>query len=83
MAATTRCRLERQRAKNERSLQNAIRQEELRIQQARASEEHLRLQQQIRTARNELHQKAPNAVVINNKGSRTVLRRREQQPEDQ
>mmetsp|Transcript_1815 Transcript_1815/g.3395 ORF Transcript_1815/g.3395 Transcript_1815/m.3395 type:complete len:155 (-) Transcript_1815:77-541(-) len=83
VAATTRRRLERQRAKNERSLQNAIRQEELRRQQARAFEDHLRLQQEIRTARNELNQKAPNAVVINNKGSRTVLRRREQQPEDQ
>jgi len=63
VAATTRCRLERQRAKNERSLQNAIRQEELRIQQARASEDHLRLQQQIRTARNELHQKARQLLI--------------------
>lgn len=63
VAATTRRRLERQRAKNERSLENAIRQEELRRQTQAAFEDHLKQQQQIREQREALHQRARQLLV--------------------
>eukprot|EP00531_Pseudo-nitzschia_arenysensis_P014868 CAMPEP_0116131646 /NCGR_PEP_ID=MMETSP0329-20121206/9119_1 /TAXON_ID=697910 /ORGANISM="Pseudo-nitzschia arenysensis, Strain B593" /LENGTH=639 /DNA_ID=CAMNT_0003626095 /DNA_START=127 /DNA_END=2046 /DNA_ORIENTATION=- len=63
VAATTRRRLERQRAKNERSFQNAIRQEELRRQTQAAFEDHLKQQQAIREQKEALHQRARQLLV--------------------
>ncbi len=63
VAATTRRRLERQRAKNERSFQNAIRQEELRRQTQAAFEDHLKQQQVIRDQKELLHQRARQLLV--------------------
>mmetsp|Transcript_8232 Transcript_8232/g.9481 ORF Transcript_8232/g.9481 Transcript_8232/m.9481 type:complete len:765 (-) Transcript_8232:364-2658(-) len=62
--ATTRRRLERQRAKNERTFQNAIRQKELRKQQAVAFEDHLLQQQEIRTANKIVHQRARQLILV-------------------
>ena len=63
VAATTRRRLERQRAKNEKSFQNAVRQEELRRQTQAAFEDHLRQQQAIREQKEALHQRARQLLV--------------------
>ena len=63
VAATTRRRLERQRAKNEKSFQNAVRQEELRRQTKAAFEDHLRQQQAIREQKDALHQRARQLLV--------------------
>jgi hypothetical protein len=63
VAITTRRRLERQRAKNERSFQNAIRQEELKRQTTAAFEDHLKQQQEIRTAKEAFHQRARQLLV--------------------
>mmetsp|Transcript_5993 Transcript_5993/g.14866 ORF Transcript_5993/g.14866 Transcript_5993/m.14866 type:complete len:647 (-) Transcript_5993:157-2097(-) len=63
VAVTTRRRLERQRAKNERSFQNAIRQEELRRQNAAAFADHLKQQQEIRTAQQKIHQRARQLLI--------------------
>ena len=63
VAVTTRRRLERQRAKNERSFQNAIRQEELRRQTQAAFEDHLKQQQVIRERKEVLHQRARQLLV--------------------
>mmetsp|Transcript_12177 Transcript_12177/g.28917 ORF Transcript_12177/g.28917 Transcript_12177/m.28917 type:complete len:650 (-) Transcript_12177:191-2140(-) len=57
-AATTRRRLERQRAKNERTFRNALRQEELRRQAEAAFEDHLRVAQAKREADRSLHRRA-------------------------
>lgn len=63
VAITTRRRLERQRAKNERSFQNAIRQEELKRQTQAAFEDHLKQQQEIREAKEVFHQRARQILV--------------------
>ena len=63
VAITTRRRLERQRAKNERSFQNAIRQEELKRQTQAAFEDHLKQQQEIREAKEAFHQRARQLLV--------------------
>lgn len=62
-AETTRRRLERQRAKNERSVQNAIRQEELRRQTQLAFEDHLREQQEKRDARKKIMVRAQQLLI--------------------
>ena len=62
-AETTRRRLERQRAKNERSVQNAIRQEELRRQTQLAFEDHLRVQQEKRDGDRELMRRARQLLI--------------------
>jgi hypothetical protein len=56
-------RLERQRAKNERSVQNTIRQEELRRQTQLAFEDHLRVEQEKREVKKELFTKAQQLLV--------------------
>ncbi|KAG7342514.1 hypothetical protein IV203_007607 [Nitzschia inconspicua] len=56
-------RLERQRAKNERSAINAHRQEELRRQAHLAFQDHLQRQQQLRTAKNELKRRARQLLI--------------------
>ena len=60
---TTRRRLERQRAKNERSVQNILRQDELRRQTQLAFEDHLRVQQEKRDAKKELYTKAQQILI--------------------
>jgi hypothetical protein len=60
---TTRRRLERQRAKNERSVQNMLRQEELRRQTQLAFEDHLRVQQDKRDTKKELYTKAQQLLI--------------------
>lgn len=60
---TTRRRLERQRAKNERSVQNIKRQEELRRQTQLAFEDHLRVQQEKRDAKREVFSRAQQLLV--------------------
>jgi hypothetical protein len=62
-AETTRRRLERQRAKNEISVQNAIRQEELRRQTHLAFQDHLRVQQEKRTAQKKLFTRARQSLI--------------------
>lgn len=62
-AETTRRRLERQRLKNERSVQNAIRQEELRRQTHLAFQDHLRMEQEKRDANKELFARAQQLLV--------------------
>jgi len=62
-AETTRRRLLRQRAKNERSVQNALRQEELRRQTALAFQDHLRAQQEKRDAKRELVKRAQQLLI--------------------
>lgn len=62
-AETTRRRLERQRAKNERSVQNAIRQEELRRQTHLAFQDHLKSQQEKRENEKELFTKARQLII--------------------
>ena len=62
-AEATRHRLERQRAKNERSAQNAIRQEELRRQTHLAFQDHLQRQQEIRDEKNELMKRARQILI--------------------
>jgi len=59
----TRKRLERQRAKNERSALSALRQEQIRQQRAKEFEEHLRVMQQRREAKEERYRKARQLVV--------------------
>lgn len=56
-------RLERQRAKNERSVQNTMRQGELRRQTQLAFEDHLRVQQEKRDAKKELFTRAQQLLV--------------------
>jgi len=63
LAQATRRRLERQRAKNETTFQNAIRQKELRRQTQAAFEDHLRQQQEIREQKEALHQKARQLLI--------------------
>lgn len=60
---TTRRRLERQRAKNERSVQNILRQEELRRQTRLAFEDHLRVEQEKRDAKKDLYVKAQQLLI--------------------
>ena len=60
---TTRRRLERQRAKNERSVQNILRQDELRRQTQLAFEDHLRVQQEKRDTKKELYTKAQQLLI--------------------
>ena len=62
-AEVTRLRLERQRAKNERSAQNALRQEELRRQAHLAFQDHLRVQQEKRDEMKKLFTKARQLIV--------------------
>ena len=62
-AETTRKRLERQRAKNERSVQNAIRQEELQRQNALAFQDHLRVQQEKREVKREIFTRAQQLLI--------------------
>jgi hypothetical protein len=62
-AETTRKRLLRQRAKNERSVQNALRQKELRRQAALAFEDHLRTQQEIRDSKKQLVRRAQQLLI--------------------
>lgn len=62
-AETTRRRLERQRAKNERSVENARRQEELRRQTHLAFQDHLRMEQQKRDGRKEIFRKARQVLI--------------------
>jgi hypothetical protein len=62
-AEATRHRLERQRAKNERSAENAIRQEELRRQTHLAFQDHLQRQQEIRDEKNELMRRARQLLI--------------------
>jgi hypothetical protein len=62
-AETTRRRLERQRAKNERSVQNAIRQEELRRQTHLAFQDHLLVQQEKRDYEKELLTRGRQLVI--------------------
>eukprot|EP00980_Cylindrotheca_fusiformis_P020994 scaffold7987_cov200-Cylindrotheca_fusiformis.AAC.23 len=62
-AETTRRRLERQRAKNERSAQNAIRQEELRRQTQLAFQDHLMAQQEKRDYEKKLFTRARQLVI--------------------
>ena len=59
----TRQRLERQRKKNTRTAQNAIRQEALRLERAREFEEHLKVMEQRRGAKEERFAKARQLVV--------------------
>jgi len=63
VVVTTRRRLERQRAKNERSFENALRQEELQRQTRAAFEDHLLQQQEIRERKEALHQRARQGLV--------------------
>lgn len=60
---TTRRRLERQRAKNERSVQNMLRQEELRRQTQLAFEDHLRVEQEKRDAKKSLYTKSQQLLI--------------------
>ncbi|KAL3945069.1 MAG: hypothetical protein SGBAC_000860 [Bacillariaceae sp.] len=62
-AETTRRRLERQRAKNERSVQNVHRQQELRRQTALAFQDHLRVQQEKRDYEKDVFNRARQLVV--------------------
>ncbi len=62
-AETTRRRLERQRAKNERSVENARRQEELRRQAHLAFQDHLRVQQERRDAHKEVFRRARQLLI--------------------
>lgn len=59
----TRRRLERQRRKNVRSAENAVRQKQLREQRANEFEEHLRVMQLKRGAKNEMFAKARQLVI--------------------
>lgn len=63
VAETTRRRLERQRAKNERSVQNAIRQEELRRQTHLAFQDHLMVEQEKRDEQKALFTRARQLVI--------------------
>lgn len=63
LAEKARSRLERQRAKNERSVQNAIRQEELRRQTQLAWEDHLRVQQERRDEKKKLLNRARQLLI--------------------
>lgn len=63
VAVTTRRRLERQRAKNERSFENAIRQKEFQRQKAAEFEDHLRQQQEIRERKEALNQRARQLLI--------------------
>ena len=63
MAEIKRRRLERQRIKNIRSAENAVRQAELRRQTHLAFQDHLRQQQEIRDTRKELIRKARQLVI--------------------
>jgi hypothetical protein len=60
---TLRRRLERQRSKNERSLENALRQKELKRQQSLAYEDHIKVQHDIRVSK-ELIQKRAQQLLI-------------------
>ncbi|CAJ1890713.1 unnamed protein product [Cylindrotheca closterium] len=62
-AETTRRRLERQRAKNERSVQNAHRQQELRRQTELAFQDHLRVQQEKRDYEKDVFNRARQLVI--------------------
>ena len=63
LAETTRRRLERQRAKNERSVENAYRQQELRRQTELAFQDHLRVQQEKRDYQNAVMNRARQLVI--------------------
>jgi hypothetical protein len=62
-AETTRRRIERQRAKNERSVENARRQEELRRQAQLAFQDHLLMEQNKREIRKEIFRKARQVLI--------------------
>ena len=60
---TLRRRLERQRSKNERSLENALRQKELKRQQAYAFADHLQQQQEIRSSKIKIQKRAQQLLI--------------------